>query len=467
MSDGDETYSCPADGCDFTTNSERGVGNHLRAHGEDKRRKLYVEELRRLADEIEQTPRATDMDEKGLFCHCPYTKMFGSWNGALDEIGLEPNYERGIACEDVLSDVRRVADRLDRTPRKVDMADHGDYGIETYGKKFGTWNECLKEAGFEPNQLQHIPDETLLSELAKLRDQIGRTPRMVDVMEHGTHGYTTYQERFGTWNKALKAAGIEPNQLQDIPTEELLEEIRRLDRVLDHIPNIGEMGDQGKYGRTVYLERFGAWSRALLEAGLAPNTARGLTDETLLDDLQRVNEELDRTPRMYDVDERGICNSRVYQYRFGSWPGALEAAGIEPHTHADWMPTGEDHYRYNGGHIHWYGPNWREQRRKAIERDGEQCQECSMAREEHYEVYGDDIDVHHNRPLTTFPFIDDMYNREWGEVNALSNLVTCCTACHTNLEIETQNQYPPEEYPRHHRKEKSTLENGQTDLTAF
>lgn len=138
--------------------------------------------------------------------------------------------------------------------------------------------------------------------------------------------------------------------------------------------------------------------------------------------------------------------------------------------YAEWLSEnlhGEDHPSYAGGHAWNYGPNWRRQRRRTLERDNEQCVECGLTRDEHFEVYGDDIDVHHKRPLATFPFVDEQYNRDWGAVNALSNLVTCCTGCHGGLDEQARDRHPQEDYPRHIRPEESPTETAQTVLLDF
>ena len=57
---------------------------------------------------------------------------------------------------------------------------------------------------------------------------------------------------------------------------------------------------------------------------------RGITDEELLVDLRRVAVHLGKHTVLYDeYPAHGICASRIFETRFGSWNAALLAAGLE------------------------------------------------------------------------------------------------------------------------------------------
>jgi hypothetical protein len=65
-----------------------------------------------------------------------------------------------------------------------------------------------------------------------------------------------------------------------------------------------------------------------------------------------------------------------------------------------------------------YGPNWKSQRRKALERDEHHCQYCNSSK-----LKSRFLHVHH---------INKAYvlSKEWEKANALSNLITLCKNCH-------------------------------------
>lgn len=83
---------------------------------------------------------------------------------------------------------------------------------------------------------------------------------------------------------------------------------------------------------------------------------------------------------------------------------------------------GDGNPQWVGGKAYYYGENWNEERRKALDNAGYECKLCGMTRDEHYDEYGFDLDVHHRIPLRAF---DEPEN-----ANFQSNLVVCCRNCH-------------------------------------
>lgn len=84
--------------------------------------------------------------------------------------------------------------------------------------------------------------------------------------------------------------------------------------------------------------------------------------------------------------------------------------------------SGEDHPRYTGGSVNHNTPLWKEQRRKARQRDNNMCLVCGKTKEE----IGRKPDVHHLKPYREFDS-DDKAHR-------LENLVTLCPTHHKKYE---------------------------------
>jgi 5-methylcytosine-specific restriction endonuclease McrA len=91
---------------------------------------------------------------------------------------------------------------------------------------------------------------------------------------------------------------------------------------------------------------------------------------------------------------------------------------------------GENAPNWRGGYEPYYGPTWNPQRRKALQRDDYECQDCGMTRDEHHDEYGTDLEVHHKTPIRTF--------EDTQIANQLSNLITLCTSCHSQREASTK-----------------------------
>lgn len=158
--------------------------------------------------------------------------------------------------------------RLGKVPTVVDMHKKGDYHPETYLEHFGTWEQALEAAELNPEDMgaKKIPDRDLLDDLQRVADDLGRSPTKAELREHGRYSDKTYQNRFGTWNNALEAAGLETHERSD---SELLEELRRLTVELGSPPKVKHMKERGEYGVVTYYRRFGSWDDALDEAGVS------------------------------------------------------------------------------------------------------------------------------------------------------------------------------------------------------
>lgn len=77
-------------------------------------------------------------------------------------------------------------------------------------------------------------------------------------------------------------------------------------------------------------------------------------------------------------------------------------------------------WKEHSGGERYYGPNWVEQRKKAMERDNFECQLCGEV---------DKLVVHHKNPVRDFE-----PNNVIKKANRLENLITLCRSCHQKIE---------------------------------
>ena len=91
--------------------------------------------------------------------------------------------------------------------------------------------------------------------------------------------------------------------------------------------------------------------------------------------------------------------------------------------------NGENHPRWMGGYDGYYGPDWPEQRLKAVVRDQSRCQVCDATPLE----LNSTLVVHHIQPMRRYK---ERYDGKevFDRANRLSNLLTLCRHCHMKWE---------------------------------
>lgn len=119
---------------------------------------------------------------------------------------LEP-YNRDTSDEELFADLRRVAGEIGRNRVTIDeYNDKGRFHATTLTRRFGSWFVATDKAGLDRTRNLNIPNEKLFENLVELWTALGRQPRYQDVRpENSRFSSGTYENRFGTWRKALAA----------------------------------------------------------------------------------------------------------------------------------------------------------------------------------------------------------------------------------------------------------------------
>jgi len=309
-----------------------------------------LDRLRGFADELGATPSKAQMRERGPHAPSTYASRFGSWSDALEAAGFEPQTSAtGISEDELLGDLRRVAGRLDRRPTSEEYDEHGRYSDSTYFRRFDSWADALERAGvtdrYEPAPATQYTTDELLGELSRLGEALGRPPTHGEMDRLGEYSPGTYRRRFGSWRDALVEAGFEsgaadrPTARRQIATELLLAEIRRLADENGRPPTYQEIEADGRYAGATYLDRFGAWNDALEAAGYDGRTCRRekIPARELVRELRALAVDIGSRPYRKTMDERGPYSGMTYYNRFGSWQGALDAAGLIADDGVDYL----------------------------------------------------------------------------------------------------------------------------------
>ena len=179
----------------------------------------------------------------------------------------EPDTTRyKIPTSDLIDELLRVADEVGGTPTKTDIDELGAYSAKTYRDRFGSWNAALEAAGLELNHEMNIDRDALIDELLRVADEVGGPPTVADMNELGAYSVHPYKNHFGSWNAALTEAGLELNKVWNIDRDAMIDELLRLADEVGGPPTRGDMNELGAYSAQTYHNHFGSWTKALYTA---------------------------------------------------------------------------------------------------------------------------------------------------------------------------------------------------------
>jgi hypothetical protein len=114
----------------------------------------------------------------------------------------------------------------------------------------------------------------------------------------------------------------------------VIEEIRRVARELgvDRLSQREFDQHHRLAGTSTADYQFGTWNEAVRAAGLVPyepgqsKIGPTLSDENLLREIVRLHQELGKRPSEYDMARHGQFSPKPFRDRWGSWVAAREAA---------------------------------------------------------------------------------------------------------------------------------------------
>ncbi|MFN2507429.1 MAG: hypothetical protein ABR589_01500 [Chthoniobacterales bacterium] len=277
--------------------------------------------------------------------------LFGSWSAALSAAGMDPfGGARSPWGKARKADVLGEIGRRTRAREPVRFSDvwreNGGQPLARRARQlFGSWNNALRAAGIEPeggrSPWADASRAAIVAELRRrkrARESLRSTP--VPAEKRGRALRDRVRKLFGTWNAALRAAGIRPVR-EDSPwpratKSAIIAEIQRRKRA-------GESLATTKVERTEWgsplINRaktlFGSWAAALITARV--DLPPGLMSPWAMADKKTILTEVRRRKRaresMYLADIArepwGTALLKRVWMLFGSWNAALVAAGIE------------------------------------------------------------------------------------------------------------------------------------------
>lgn len=339
---------------------------------------------------------------------------YGSWDEALRKSGIDPKrikkYEKFWTKELVVKGVLAleasgvplhvngiVKDKSVVTRTVLQDAIGRDLtGLRIHSagyRLFGSWYQALEAAGIDPQAIRHDEifwtKDNIIKSVKKLyendvplyiyrlsRDRLQSTTNtLMPIVGRPVTGaglYIAAMKKYGSWDKVLITAGIEPYEIRNDtklwPKIQMLNAIKALYRKKvplcvvkiekDRSSNTSDIIYKASKIRTtgfslyrISIKRFGSWDNALKSAGINPFEIRRATQALSKDFIIRSIKKLHMQKfslnyrnlakadpkaiaKIIDPSgRRAMINVKLYsdsKKQFGSWDLALKAAGLEP-----------------------------------------------------------------------------------------------------------------------------------------
>lgn len=321
----------------------------------DLQRRDLVIALVTLTQELGHLPSADEINEHGEYRHQRYREEFGDLFNACQAAGILPD------------DVSRM-DFYGEEPAEPNEPDESEVELPSESEPpsgAAQEPESEGEAGIKKNTSEAPAASTetepsrqeLLDEIKRLDASLDRIPYESNIDQDGKFTAYTYRNRFGSWDEALEAAGIDKKAA-------LLEDMQRVANMVDGDLSQPTMNEHGEYSASMAARFFGSWSNAkerLVEWEAskreedADKTESVKTDASsgdwdrpsfdvsadvdksdLVDEIQRFGDIIDEPPTEKLVVAYGRYPAEEYRNAFGSWDAALETAGLNPDDIPDW-----------------------------------------------------------------------------------------------------------------------------------
>lgn len=113
----------------------------------------------------------------------------------------------------ILDDVRTLTSELDGFPTASVFCENTRWNTATIYNHFDSWNTIRDSLGYNstpPRSTKQISRNDLIEEIKRLHRVLGRVPTSIDMKESGRYSTGTYHYRFDSWENAVREAGFKP-----------------------------------------------------------------------------------------------------------------------------------------------------------------------------------------------------------------------------------------------------------------
>lgn len=265
---------------------------------------LYSE-IRRVKDEVGQTPTLSEFEEIAPSAYALYQRSDRSWMEILDDAGVLPSKE------DIIRMINDVVGEMDRLPKAGEFTDRANIRRSVYQHHFGNWITALDAAGVLPTKNE------LANHVQELSNELGTIPDRSSLVKKSKYSKSVYDYHFDSWKSTVTAAGLVPSE------EKLVSQVRTVSEGTGSIPSQRVVVEEGDYGAQAYDFQFSSWEETLDAADVLPDKQQFLS---VLRDTEANNRWINQQKFYAETNLPSEYHARF----FNSWGTALDAAGILP-----------------------------------------------------------------------------------------------------------------------------------------
>ena len=165
----------------------------------------FIEEFKKVKKTLGHTPSTFEMRKHGNIAPNSYKRIWGSWSNFLKELG-EPYQKRNIPEEELIKAYLKLRKQLKKQSlTQNDMNEFGEYSSSVYERRYGSWNKFLEKIGDNPNIRTDISKDELISEYFHIKSELKKIKLSAnDIKLNSKFSLSTYLKKFGTWNEFLR-----------------------------------------------------------------------------------------------------------------------------------------------------------------------------------------------------------------------------------------------------------------------
>ncbi|WP_142860650.1 homing endonuclease associated repeat-containing protein [Salinigranum halophilum] len=325
--------------------------------------------LQALIEESPHPPLSHVVSAELQYSTLSFITVFGSFENALKALGYSADELPTATKPELLEAFSTVMDQLDEVPTPQQLHRHSRFAAQDFVLVFETWHSVYDEAsverpsemfgstsseanesqqpsepvsefefdsevesesgtrGTEENESGASPTRAeLIEAIQSTNERVSGPLKSSDLNAHSPYSQHQFTTEFGSIEEALEHSGIDRR-------EQCLDEIGFVIDEIGRFPNQADVGRHARVSGPFINRYFDDWLDALTafadRQGLSGKTA---SDELLLGEIERLGSKQADAVMPSQIEQKGVFEPADYVERFGSWPEALNSAGIEAET---------------------------------------------------------------------------------------------------------------------------------------